>query len=194
MRIKSHWHKTDKPKEIKEVAGAMAFIIWRVAQNTLKRLREDKFEIEAGPRYFAVTAEFLIFLIQIADRIAYLQLDGAARAEFTPALALRVAETLEENLLHLGDGAEGQDYRRQFISLLNERAADYADFGYTESGPDYAFRRYLGTCIMEFMGQRDKPWIMDQVIEIETPEAVATVQKGMHDLFQTPQPVGADPL
>ncbi len=186
MRIKSHWHKADKQKSVQEVAGAMAFIIWRLAQNSLKHMRGDKFEIEAGPRYFAVVAEFLIFLIQIADRIAYERLDETMRAEFTTALALRVAETLDENLVDLGGGADGQNYRQQFISLLNERAADYANFAYTEAGPDYAFLRYLGTCVMEFMGEQDKPWIMDQIIEIETPDAVATVQKGMRDLFETP--------
>lgn len=188
MRIKSRWHKTDKEKSITEIAGVVAFIIWRLAHGSVKNMRKDKFEIEAGPRFIAVLTEFLIFLIQIADRIAYGKLDEAARTEFTTALALRVADTLEENLADLGAGGEGQDYRRQFISLLNERAADYADFGYSEDGPDYAFRRYLGTCVMAFMEERDRPWIMDQVIEIEIPDAVALVQKGMRDLLEKPQP------
>ena len=39
LRIKSHWFKSGAPKSAEQQASAMAFIVWRVAQNMLKRMR-----------------------------------------------------------------------------------------------------------------------------------------------------------
>ncbi len=186
MRIKTRWHKTGKPKSMKQQASVMAFIIWRLARGSLQHMREEKFEIDPGQQYFAFLIEFLIFLIQIADRIAYRELDHERRTEFTTALALRLAEILEENQRDLlGTTADGS-YKEHFISLCNRRSADYATFAYTNEGPDFAFMRYLGNSVREIMGGKDKPWVTDQVIQIEAPEAVKMVQRGMEGLFEEP--------
>ena len=62
MRIKSHWFRSDRPKSPEEIAGAAAFIAWRVAQNALKTMRSAKYELAPGPQYFAFLSEFLTFL------------------------------------------------------------------------------------------------------------------------------------
>ena len=187
MRIKSRWHRSDKPKSMTQIASVMAFIIWRVAQNALKRMRTEQYDIDAGPQYFAFLGEVLIFLIQIADRIAYQRLDAAQRGEFTTALAIRVAEILDDNQGELLGSPQTGSYKGPFIALLNELASDYAEFKYTDAGPDFAFLRYLGNRVMETMAQKDRPWVTAQIMEIEAPEAVATVQKGMRDLLDLPQ-------
>src|SRR4030065_1082504 len=97
MRIKSHWFKSEREKTPQEIAGALAFTIWRIADNALKNTRKADFEIAIGPQYFSFLTEFLVFLIQVADRIAYRQLPSEVRFELTSALANRVAETLAEN-------------------------------------------------------------------------------------------------
>jgi hypothetical protein len=56
----------------------------------------------------------------------------------------------------------------------------YALFDYAEE-PDYSTLRYLGNRIMELMGKQDQSWIIDQIIEIEAPEAVKNVLKGLRD-------------
>lgn len=183
MRIKSRWHRNGTPKSMPQVASVMAFIVWRVAQNALQRMRNEQYDIDPGPQYFAFLRELLIFLIQIADRIAYQRLDAGQRSEFTTALAKRVAEILDENASDLLGSPQAGSHRESFIALLNELAADYAEFKYTDAGPDFAFLRYLGNRVMATMVQKDRPWVIDQIMSIEAPEAVATVQKGMHDLF-----------
>ena len=193
MRIKSRWHKSGQPKTMQQVAGAMAFIVWRVAQNALKRMRNEQYDIDPGPQYFAFLAELLIFLIQIADRIAYRRLDAGQRGEFTTALAKRVAEILDENASDLLGSPHTGSHRERFVALLNELAADYAEFEYTDAGPDFAFLRYLGNRVMAMMARKDRPWVIDQIMEIEAPEAIATVQKGMHDLFNVPLAQPAPP-
>ena len=97
MRIKSRWFKEGRNHTPEELAGSAAFVIWRIADNALKNTRKANFEIATGPQYFAFLAEFLIFLIQAADRIAYRRMPQDVRVSFTGTLANRVAETYAEN-------------------------------------------------------------------------------------------------
>lgn len=182
MRVKSRWFKSEREKSPQEIAGAMAFILWRIAQNALKNMRHADFDIEAGPQYFNFLAEFLIFLVQVADRIAYETLENEARIAFTTELALRVAENLAENrnaLLGLPLGA----CKNEFIAHFNERASVYAEFGYGEDGPDFAFIRYLGHCVLEIVEEKDRAWVVDQIMAIEAPDAVSTVERAMKGLL-----------
>jgi len=184
MRIKSQWFKSDREKTPEEVAGAMAFTIWRIADNALKNTRKANFEIAIGPQYFSFLSEFLVFLIQVADRIAYRQLPGEDRFAFTSTLANRVAETLAENQSRLM-GESIPEHKKNFIDTLNERAGEYADFNYGSDGPEFAFTRYLAFCMREVMDEKDAEWVIDQMMSIEAPEAVEMVEKTMKNLFTT---------
>lgn len=185
MRVKSRWFKSESPRPAAEIAGAAAFVIWRVALNALKRMREAKFDIDAGPQYFAFSSEFLVFLVHVADRIAYERMGESERAAFTTALATRVAETLEGNQTELLGPPRDRSYRSQFIALFNERSPDYAEFDYTDAGPDFAFMRYLGHRMLDILAEKDHAWVVSQIIEIEAPEAVSIVQKSLSDLLHT---------
>ena len=185
MRIKSRWFKDDQPKTAKQSASVMAAITWRLAQNAVKQMRVAQFDIDPGPQYFAFLSEFLVFLIQVADRIAYAQLPGAYRAEFTTALVNRVAEILEENQETLLGAPAERGYKSAFIELFNEESADYATMGYGEAGPDFAFLRYLGNRVMDIMVKKDQSWVIDQIMEIEAPQAVTDIQRGMQGLFDS---------
>lgn len=184
MRIRSHWFKNDKPKSAEQVAGAAAFIIWRVAQNALKRMRAARFDIDPGPQYFAFSSEFLVFLVHIADRIAYQRLGASERVAFMNALAKRVGEILDDNQTDLLGPAGERGYASRFISLFNERSPDYAEFGYDGSGPDFAFLRYLANRLLEITPDKDRFWVVPQVMEIEAPEAVSMLQESMADLIE----------
>lgn len=184
MRIKSHWFKSEREKTPQEIAGALAFTIWRIADNALKNTRKADFEIAIGPQYFSFLTEFLVFLIQVADRIAYRQLPAEVRFELTSALANRVAETLAENQSRLmGDSIAV--HKQHFIDKLNQRAGEYADFNYGSDGPDFAFTRYLAYCMREVMDEKDVEWVIDQMMSIAAPEAVDMVEKAMRDLYET---------
>ena len=183
MRIKSQWFKSDRQKTPEEIAGAMAFTIWRIADNALKNTRRANFEIAIGPQYFSFLTEFLVFLIQVADRIAHRQLSAEARFAFTSTLANRVAETLAENQSRLMDGSIA-GYKQQFIDKLNQRAEEYAEFHYDSTGAGFAFARYLAYCMREVVDEKDAIWVIDQMMSIEVPEAVTMVEKTMRDLFE----------
>lgn len=192
VRVKSHWFKSESPRAPAEIAGAAAFIIWRVAQNALKRMRAAKFDIDAGPQYFAFSSEFLVFLVHVADRIAYQRMGESERVVFTTALATRVAETLEDNQTDLLGPSHDRSYRSQFIALFNERSPDYAEFDYTDAGPDFAFLRYLGHCMLDIVPEKDHAWVVSQIIEIEAPEAASIVETSLSDLLHAgPRPASA---
>jgi len=184
MRIKSHWFKSDRKKSTQEIAGAVAFVIWRIGDNALKNTRKADFEIAIGSQYFSFLAEFLAFLIQVADRIAYRQLSPEVRFEFTSTLANRVAETMAENQSRLMGGSIAE-HKQRFIDELNQRSGEYAEFDYDSNGPEFAFTRYLGYRMGKVMDEKDATWVIDQMMSIEAPEAVKMVEKTMRDLFET---------
>ena len=68
---------------------------------------------------------------------------------------------------------------------------DYAAFRFDNGEPGYAFKRYLGECVTNTMGDKDRKWICDQVMEIEVPEMLKTLKKGLNDLFDSGDPDSA---
>jgi hypothetical protein len=186
MRIKSQWFRNERPKTPREIAGAAAFIAWRIAQHALGNMRKADFEIAPGPRYFDFLAEWLIFIVQVADRIAFEKMPAEAREEFTAAMANRVGDILADNrseLLGTADEAGGGRYKSHFIDLLNLRSFDYADYDYTEARIEYGFLRCLADHLAVLVAEGEAVWVRDQVMEIEAPDAVTALRKGMRGLL-----------
>ncbi len=193
MRIKSSWFKPGADKSPAEQASAMAFIVFRVAQQMLKRMRGADFDIDAGTPYFAFLREVLVFLIAITDRIAAARLEPAARVEFTVALVRHVARTLQENEDDLlgAKPAGTPSHADTFIDLVNEVSQHYAEFGADPTArddsagfePDFAFVRYLGHRLEPTLPEKDRRWVIEQVMAAEAPEALAVVQRSMRGLY-----------
>ncbi len=120
MRIKSRWFNEGRNHTPEELAGSVAFVIWRIADNALKNTRKANFGIAVGPQYFAFLAEFLVFLIQVADRIVFCRLSAEDRTGFTGILANRVAETYAENRSRLLGGSP-DEAKQRFIDQVNQR-------------------------------------------------------------------------
>jgi hypothetical protein len=183
MRISNHWFRSERPKTVTEIAAAVAFIVWRVSQQVLRNMRRADFDIQAGPKYFDFLSEWLIFLVQSADRTAFERL-AKERVEFTTALANRVGEILADNRSDLLGDAGAAELKDRFIDLLNLRMADYADFDRI----DYGCLRYLAGQLSHVVGPRDTVWVHDQVMEIEAPQAVALLGRGIEGLLdQSPR-------
>lgn len=186
MRIKNRWFRDNSPRGPQDIAGGVAFIAFRIGQNALKNMRKADFDIAPGPQYFSFLAEWLIFLVQIADRLAYEHMEAEDRVQFTSTMANRLGEILEENrddLLGKAGGAEVGSFKGRFIGLLNQRADEYASHDYTDDGPDYGFLRHLAFNLVAIMEDKDKTWVHDQVMSIEAPEAASTIRKGILGLM-----------
>ncbi|MBI3901854.1 MAG: hypothetical protein HY306_02755 [Nitrosomonadales bacterium] len=184
MRIKSTWFKEGREKTPQELAGAVSFIAWRIAENALKNMRSADFGVAVGVQYFTFLSEFLIFLVQVADRIAYSRFTAEFRLAFTTELAHRVAETLADNQSRLLGGAMA-GHKSNLIERLNQRAGEYAEFEYGNDGPSFSFLRYFAHCMLDVVDERDKIWVTDQMMASVAPEAVEMVEKAMRSLLET---------
>ena len=102
IRIKTNWFKKDgQPKDPTETASVLAMILWRMADRFTINLSKADYDIITPQRGFVLMAEFLAFEVQYADRLAYNRIDDATRTAFIQALAKRLSEMMEENILEI---------------------------------------------------------------------------------------------
>ena len=183
VRVKSKWSNKGRERTLDEIGSAAAFILWRIAQQGLLNLENEGFQTDTRSQRMDVIAEFLAFLLHLADRYKAETLDSSERQEFITSLAKHLADTMQENRTD----AEGKgDYRGPLISLLNERGASYAECPMPDGEPGYAMKRYLGECVTAVMGEKENQWITDQVMEIEVPETLKPLNKALKELFVRP--------
>ena len=183
IRIRSRFHSGGRQRSQAELASVVAMLAWKLAVDSIKRMRAADYDIDIGRAYFDFVCEYLAFLAHAADRIAYRELEPAQRGEFTSALAVRLAEVVEDNRdMLLGAEVAGES-RRHFLDLFNRRGGDYAEFAYGEGGPDFGFRRCFAAGIETVLPAKDKLWAIDQVMEIEVPEAIKALEKTLAGLF-----------
>ena len=180
MRVKSKWNLKERERSLSEIGGAMAFILWRIAQQGTLNLENEGFQTDSNAQRLDVITEFLAFLVHIADRMTAANLTREQRQEFIGSLARHLADTMQENR---GDAQGAGEYRGALIERLNERAADYAGFSFVDNEPGFAFRRYFGENVRAVMGEKDNKWITDQVMDIEVPEALKPLGKAVRDLL-----------
>jgi hypothetical protein len=182
VRIKSRWSKKGKTHSVEEIAGAVAFILWRIATNGVLSMENADFQTDSQEQRLNVIAEFLAFAIHMADRMTIEKFDDEERMTFMSELAQKCAKHMEDNQRDvLGAG----EYRQAFIDTLNRRMADYSEFNYSEAdGPSFNMRRFFGQQVTKVMGERNSKWVGDQVIDIEVPEILSHLGKAIPNLFR----------
>lgn len=186
IRLKTKFH-TKGRRSPATLASVVAVLAWKLAIESIKRMRKADYDIDPGRQYFDFVCEFLAFLAVSADRVAYRELGGDARVEFTTVLARNIGRFVEENnIMLLGEAVPGES-QRHFIDLFNRRAADYAEFDYTEEGPDFGFKRFFAACLRDVLPEKDKLWVVDQAMDIEAPEALKMLEKTLVGLFDPEQ-------
>ena len=183
LRIKSRWHNDDADRSLDEIAGAIAFISWRLAKDKAINLHGQDFVYEDDKQRMAVILEFLIFQLQLVDRLANLRigLDDAGRRDLVTTTAKAMATHVQDNSVDLfGPG----DYIKPFIDRLNARGAEYADFAYQEDGPSYPFMRHLGYEMQKIMGDsQENRWVIDQIMDKDGYDVDRQVRRSLDDLF-----------
>jgi hypothetical protein len=183
IRIRSSFHTAGRPRSMAELASVIGIMAWKLAVDSIKRMRQADYDIDIGRSYFDFVCEYMAFLAHAADRIAFRDLTPALRLEFTTALAKRLAEAVEDNRdMLIVDVVPGQSYDH-FLDLFNRRGDDYAEHEYTDTGPDFGFRRCFAAGMQEVLPEKDRLWAIDQVMEIESPEAIKALEKTLAGLF-----------
>ena len=184
LRIKSRWHDDGAERSLEEIAGALAFISWRIAKDKAINLHGQDFIYETDEQRFAVISEYLIFQLQIIDRLAAsrLELSDQERREMVIAVAKHLAGHLHDNSVDIfGPG----DYVGPFVARINERSTEYADYSYGDDGPSYPFMRHLGYEIQQIMGEtQENRWVIDQVMDKDGIEIDREMRRAVSNLFE----------
>jgi len=182
LRIKSHWWNDESERSLDEIGGALAFIAWRIAVDKAIALHCERFVYQDDEQRLIVIQEYLIFLIQIADRLSHGLLDDGQRRDLITAFAKKLVVHVQDNSQDLlGAG----DYGSPFLNRLNERSADYAEFQLDDDGPTYPFLRHLGFEIQQLMGRdEENRWVIDQVMDKDGWDAYKRFAKAFRDLFE----------
>ncbi|MDX1513525.1 MAG: hypothetical protein R3174_07250 [Gammaproteobacteria bacterium] len=189
IRIKDKWHQSRRnrptPKSLKDSAGALAFIGWRVALDRAQGLNREGFKFDSDIERVGVINEFVAFEVQVADRLVHEFLDDEDRETFINALGRRFADHVQDNLSDLGGP---RDYRGAFIAMLNERLQDYSTLTFKNGEPGFDFFRFLGRKVLDVLGEdQTNRWVLDQVVAIEAPEIAAKIKKSVLNLLSAPE-------
>jgi hypothetical protein len=116
--------------------------------------------------------------------MAYATLTPERRVAVLQAVANRLGELMEENIISVAGPDPSRNFKAEFIDFLNRRFADYAEFEFPdEEKASFPALRFLGLQIRDEMGDNDKTWIMDQIMDIEMPEMMGTVRKSFKGLL-----------
>ena len=182
LRIKSHWHNDEADRSLAEIGSALAFNAWRIAKDKTVNLHGEDFRYKNDKQRMAVLTEYLIFQVQVVDRMAHstLQLDEESRRTLIVSFVKKMAAYMQENCEDLfGPG----DYGSSFIAELNDRSGEYAEFSFNDDGPGYPFYRHLGNEIQQIMGEQGtNRWIVDQVMDKDGPEIAKKMMRTIVDL------------
>jgi len=182
LRIKSHWWNDESDRSFAEIGSALAFIAWRISVDKAITLHCERFVYRDDAQRLAVIQEYLIFLVQVADRLAHGMLDDGQRRELVTAFAKKLVEHVQDNSQDLLGPA---DYGTPFLARLNARSGEYAEFQLDEEGPSYSFLRHLGFEIQTLMGRKEENrWIIDQVMDKDGWDAYKRFAKAFRDLFE----------
>ena len=178
MRIKSKWHDS-QIKSINDIASALSFNAWRLTKNSLEDLINEAFVIEKA-QVFDVIAEYLCFIIQCTDRLIFNQLNQKDRKTLITQLVKQLSFYYQENK---AERISPGDHWKDFLSLYNQRANDYAKFDFQQTEPNYHFYRYFGQKIQQCTTKADEKWIAQQMIEIQGPKAFKQLKTHLDNTF-----------
>jgi hypothetical protein len=185
VRVKTVWFRKGAARGTAELASVLASTLWRLADKLVDNLSKADYDIVTPARGYKIIAEVLALGLHLCDRWAWGRLDDAQRAALVQAIGVHLAGTMEHNVRSLV-GADGRDYRAELIDMLNRRGADYAGFDLPASGASFPVLRCLAAQVREAMGEHDRHWVMDQLMEIEVPEVLGTLKKTFDGLIAPP--------
>jgi len=171
--VKTRWRKKGA-RTLAERASVIGANVWKISTEIFKHMEREGFRFGSDRLVTDVLAEFIAFLVQLADRAAYARLAEADRATLVGEVVRHLAATMENNQRDLlGPG----EYRGAFIDRLNERFGEYAGFEYSGAEPGYPCLRFFAAKVSDAMASGDNKWVVEQMMDIEAPEMVRLVGK-----------------
>jgi len=171
--VKTRWRKKGA-RTLADRAGVIGANVWKISLEIFRHMEKEEFRFGSDRLVTDVMAEFIAFLVQLADRAVYGKLSDADRATLIGEAARHLAATMENNQLDLlGPG----EYRKPFIDLLNARFEEYAGFDYPGGEPGFPCLRFFAAKVSDVMAASNNKWVIEQIMDIEAPEMVRLIKK-----------------
>jgi hypothetical protein len=189
--VKTRWRKKGE-RTLAERAGVIGANVWKISTEIFKHMEKEGFRFGSDRLVTDVLAEFIAFLVQLADRAVYGKVSEADRTALIGEVVRHLAATMENNQRDLlGPG----EYREPFIDLLNTRFEEYAGFAYSGAEPGYPCLRFFAGKVADAMASGDNKWVVEQMMDIEAPEMVRLVRKLIEQTVEAgiPAPPPAQP-
>ena len=174
-RLKTIWNLKDRNRTPDDIASVIGFNIWVLAAESCLFLENEGFETCSQSQRLDVIAEFIAFGAHISDRMIFGEMTAAEREIFINSLGHNLANTMQSNSVEVSGAG---DYRKDFISLLNDRMNEYSECGYSDNdGPSFSMRRLAANYVQAVMGEKDNKWIPDYVIDSEIPKLLLGLKR-----------------
>ena len=184
IRIKTTWFRKDAGRAEDETASVLALTFWKMASKAVDDISKADYDIVNPGRGFGIIAEMGAFILHITDRMLSDRVDEERRTALIGAAGVKLGEFMASNIHDLlNDDTDKRDYQGEFLDFLNRRTEDYETFDFPPDEPNYAIKRYLANVMRERMEAHDQTWIIDQVIEFQSPEAIENVAKLINGFF-----------
>jgi len=181
LRLRSHWNLSARERSLEDLASVAAANAWKAACNGVLNLENEGFETQSRAQRLDIIEEFVAFLLLVADRYVYPNLESEQREQFITAMALRLADLVEENR----SDAQGEGpHRSVFIDKLNSRTGTYAECPFDpDEGPGFSMYCGLGDRVTDVIGPTNRKWAQDQVVAIDGPEAAKVFLRALRGLL-----------
>jgi hypothetical protein len=163
VNLKNLWNNKTATHSLQDIANALAFNAWRIAQDKAIQLHSEHFNYQNDTQRMAVLNEYLFFQIHVVDRLVYELFNEAERRVVIVQLVSKLAELIQDNSVDLfGAG----DYGHIFTNEMNKRNIEYGELVFNENVPTYSMLRHLGYSIQQIMGEHEENrWVIDQVMD-----------------------------
>lgn len=182
VRVKGKWNDKSRERSSEDTGSALGFNIWRIAGGNVLHMENEGYQTDSYNQRLDVVAELLAFFVHVIDRaLSDKDYSEDDRRDLVTALAMNLAKTMHDNRQDVNKDRE--DYRAPFIEVLNARMAEYASFTFDEGQPGFQLRRRVGDHVTEVIGEKDRKWVTDQVMDIEIPDAMKEVKKIVRSLI-----------
>ena len=187
MRVNKKWHNA-KDRGIDEQGNTLAFTLWKIVNNAVNELGDDGFDFGDGEdsssqQQLEVLTEFMIFSIQLLDRLAYMQEMGdEQRAELITTVTKHAIKTMS-------GVARDWDYLEQYqeglIDKINSRFNDYSEFKtLSEDEPiSYSAGRYFATLVAKIMTGKMNYGIEERIADVYARELVTEIKKATRNFL-----------
>lgn len=182
VRLKTKWHRSKRsernrrgssaPKKLEDLSSVIGINIWKLAKEAFLHMEKEGFRFREDQQAIGFLSEFIIYQLHITDRMMFGIVTEAERTAFMNATAKYLTESVVDNQTDLmGPG----EYRDEFITLMNDRMANYAECSFKDGQPGYDFTRYLARNIADIMQATDEKWVVEQVMDVEAPNVVEKI-------------------